>query len=522
MESEVKVNNSSSNKRIAVNSLYMSIRMIFILIIQLYTTRVILSALGVEDYGIYNVVCGFVAMFSFLSTSMMNGIQRFYNYELGKCGEEGIRRVFNVAIRVQGLLALFITVIIEIIGVWYIQNKMVIPFERTTAALFVFQSSILSFIILILQVPYSSVIIAKEKMNIYALLSVLSSVLNLCVAVLIRFSNNDRLILYGFLIAMVQFILFVLYIVCAKHISHSLKFDSSYDKDMMKSMLGFSGWNVFGSLGGVMKEQGVNMLLNLFFGPVVNAARGIANQVNGGFQGLVANLSIAVRPQVTQSYAQGNIERTMNLTYCISKFSCIVLFMFAFPILLNINYVLQLWLGPNVPEYTHIFVIIIVFSSIFSNLNAAVSGVVHSSGKMKTYQISGAIVNLMSLPLAYFALYLGATPVFVMWIMCFVMALGQVVALIVLKTIVDYSIRDYIVKVIVPITIVMTISSILPLILYYLMPAGFLRLIVVSIVSVFMSALVTYKLGCTDSERELLKSLLRKFVDSLKNYSTKS
>lgn len=512
-DTNIHTNNTSSNARIIKNSLYMSVRMIIILFIQLYTTRVLLSALGVEDYGIYNVVCGFVAMFSFLSTSMMNGIQRFYNYEYGRDGESGIARVFNVAIRIQVTLAFLMAAVIEVAGLWYIQNKMVIPSERLGAALCVFQSSILNCVITLLQVPYISIVVAKEKLNFYAVMSVVNSVLGICVVLLIKYFAFDSLVMYGFLLVVVQLVILIIYILYTRYICENLVITRKYDKNLLKSMLGFSGWNVFGSFGTVIKEQGINMILNLFCGPVVNAARGIANQVNGGFQGFVSNITISVRPQITQSYAQGNIERVMSLTYAISKFSCILLFMFSFPILLDIDYVLQLWLGDNVPAHTSTFVIIIVISSFISNLNGAVSGVVHSSGNMKLYQIVGAVVNLVALPLVYIFLYFGFSPESALWIMLVIMVIGQILALIILKTIVNYSLRDYISKVIIPIFQVAVLSMILPYFLHSVMPSGIFRFIIISIFSIVETIIIAYMIGTTTSEKEMIKTLINKVIN---------
>lgn len=513
----IHLSSQSSNTRIIKNSLYMSVRMIIILFIQLYTTRVLLSALGVEDYGIYNVVCGFVAMFSFLSTSMMNGIQRFYNYEYGRGGEEGIVRVFNVAVRIQVTLALLMAVVIEVAGLWYIQNKMVIPAERLRSALWVFQSSILNCIISLLQVPYVSIVVAKEKLNFYAIMSVLNSVLGICVVLLIKYLAFDSLVMYGFLLVIVQLVILVVYVLYTRCICENLVISRTYDKQLLKSMLGFSGWNIFGSFGTVIKEQGINMILNLFCGPIVNAARGIANQVNGGFQGFISNITVSVRPQITQSYAQGNIDRVMSLTYAISKFSCLLLFIISFPILLDIDYILHLWLGDNIPAHTNTFVIIIVISSFISNLNGAVSGVVHSSGNMKQYQLVGAIVNLAALPLVYLFLYLGFSPESALWVMLVIMAIGQFFALIILKTIVNYSLKDYAVKVILPIIKVAALSIILPYFLHSAMPSGILRFILISIFSVLETLIIASIVGTTSSEKAAIKVLINKVINKEKS-----
>ena len=361
---------TASNKRIAKNSIFMSIRMVIVLMITLYTSRVILKALGVEDYGIYNVVAGFVTMFGFFNASLSNGIQRFFNYELGKNGADGAHKVYNMALLIQIILALFVILPTEIFGTWYLHNKMVIPAERMFAAEWVFQLALLTFLLHILQVPYTAAVMAHERMDFYAVVSVLNAITTLGCAFIIPIYGGDRLIFYAILITLIALFTLLIYILYTHRNFREIRIECTFHKSTFKEILSFSGWNVFGTLGHMLKDQGVNIILNFFFGPIVNAARGIANQVNGGLQSFVTNLTIPVRPQVVQSYSQGNISRSLNLTYTISKLSCYVLLMVSLPILLEIDYVLALWLGDNVPQYTAVFIVIIVLNSFLLNLNA--------------------------------------------------------------------------------------------------------------------------------------------------------
>lgn len=496
------------NKRVAKNTFFMSVRMIVILLIQLYTTRVVLSSLGVVDYGVYNVVCGFVSMFSFLSTAMTNGIQRYYNYELGLKGESGIRAVFNSAIRVQIAVAIILTIFIELIGIWYVKTKMVIPSERLFSALCVFQFSTISFVFLILQVPFSAIVIAKEKMDFYAIMSILNSVLILVAALFIRLTPNDKLILYGLLLMLNQLVTLFIYIIYSKYITPSLGLDKKYDISMLKSMLSFSGWNVFGAFGGVMKEQGVNMILNIFCGPIVNAAKGIATQVNGGFQGLVSNLNIAVRPQITKSFAQGNVERSLNLTFSISKISCLLLYIFSYPILLELDFVLKIWLGNSIPNHTKSFILIVVLTAFLNNLNAGISGIVHSSGNMKAYQLTGAFINMLSIPFVYIALKNGCAPEFALWILFIMTGIVQVASLIVLKSIVNYSIINYVHKIVFPVLYVVLISCLPPYLVHRFMPEGYLRFLIVGFFSIVEVTIIAYYVGLSKSEKNLITTIL--------------
>lgn len=506
---------SQNNRRIAKNSIFLSIRMIIVLGITLFTTRAVLNVLGVEDYGVYNVVCGFVSMFTFLNTSMSNGVQRFFNFELGKNGEEGAKIVYNTSLVIQFALAIIIIVFAETLGLWYLNKKMVIPNDRMIAAEWIFQFSILSFFFIILQAPYTAAVMAHEKMDFFSVVSVLDAVIKLAIAFAVPYFGADNLIVYGILLSLVSLFNFsVYYVYCKRHFPE-LRLKKSFDKKMFQSMLGFSGWNIFGALSGMMKEQGINMVMNLFFGPVVNAARGVAVQVSSGFQSFVQNLTIPVRPQVIQSYAQGNISRMMSLTFSISKMSCFVLYIVSLPILVEINFVLNLWLGANVPVHTASFIYIIVFTAFISNLNSAISGVVHASGKMMVYQIAGGLAGILSVPVAYAVLYFGGSPESALWTSFVAMSIAQVNALIILKTIVNYSILSYLKEVMLPIVKVVLTTFFVPFIVKHYMAEGYLRFGIILMVSVIATCLSVYLCGLNKSEKSLIQQFIIKFKQKI-------
>ena len=515
--SNKKLSITSANSRIARNSLFMSVRMVFVLGLTLYTTRVVLSILGIEDYGIYNVVCGFVSMFAFLNVSMSNGIQRFYNYELGKNGVQGANKVYNTSLLIQLIITMIIVLLTESVGVWYLHNKMVIPENRMMSAEFILQFSILSFVFVIMQAPYTAAVMAHEKMDFYAVISVADAVLRFVIVFIVPYCYSDNLFIYGLLISTISIFDFLVYFIyCKKHFEE-IRLVRSFDKEFFSSMVGFSGWNVFGSFAGIMREQGVNLILNLFFGPVVNAARAVAYQVNGGLQSFVTNITIPVRPQVIQSYAVGDIDRTMKLTYTISKFSCFFLFVVSLPIILEIDYILKIWIGGNVPEHTAAFVVIVVIQSFFNNLNAAVSGVVHASGRMKLYQLSGCCVNLLTLPVAYILLLFVPNAELALSVVLFFTILVQVVALFVMKTIVEYKFIDYLEIVILPIIEVVLIGSIIPFVIHYNMPSSFARLLVVSSLSLIITVCVIYTVGCNQVEKAMIKKMAGSLTMKFRN-----
>lgn len=508
--------NTSSNKRIAKNSIFLSIRMVVVLAITLYTTRVLLRILGVVDYGTYNVVCGFVAMFTFLNRAMSNGIQRFFNYELGKSGEEGANRVYCTAVFIQFILAVIIIVLTESFGLWYLHNKMVIPDDRMIAAEWIFQFSILSFLFVIMQAPYSAAVMAHERMDFYAIINVLDAFIKLGIVFLLPYLRADQLIMYGLLRAGVSVVNFFIYYFYCKRNFKEIKLHRYFDKKQFLSMLSFSGWNLFGSLSNVLKEQGINLVINFFFGPIVNAARGIAAQVNGGLHGFVANITMPVRPQVVQSYAKGNIDRTMNLTYGISKLSCCFLLMMAIPISFEIDYILRLWLGDNIPQHANTFVIIVLFTSLISNLSSATSGVVHATGIMRDYQLWGSLISMSSVPLAYFLLKSYAIPEIALLAVFVCSALGHFVCLFVVRKLVGMSVWDYFKRIVIPIIEVMAITIVLVFPVHMFMREGFLRLVVVSLLSVVLVGLLFYYIGFNKSERKMSLQFVSSFFKRLR------
>lgn len=505
-------NQSTNNKRIAKNTILLSIRMVFVLLLGLYTTRITLKALGVDDFGIYNVVCGFVSMFTFLNTSMSNGIQRFFNFELGKNGIDGARKVYVTSLVVQVLLLILIVLLTETFGLWYLHNKMVIPPERFVAAQWIFQFSILSFILIIMQVPYNASIMAHEHMNFYAFIGVLDAVLKLIIVLLIPYADVDKLVLYVFFLSMISLLNFVLAFVYSRIHFEEIRIRPLFNKGLFKSMLSFSGWNILGTFSNMMREQGLNMILNLFFGPVVNAARGVAFQVTSGLQGFVVNISTAIRPQIVQSYAQGNYTRTINLMYSQSKASICFLYIVAYPIILEIDYVLNLWLGGNVPDYTSTFITIVVLITFLNNMNSAVSAVVHASGKMKKYQLIGSIITLSSLPLAYYSLFLNGKPESVFWVSLVFTIIMQLSSLFILKGIIDFSLIMYLKKVLLPFMLLILFSFAFPLLPYYFMDAGLVRFLVVGVVAVLSSSIMFYYLGLNYSEKCIVNAMIAKII----------
>lgn len=499
---------ANKDQRIAINTILLGIRMVIVLAITLFTTRILLKALGIEDYGINNVVSGFVAMCSFVNTSMANGIQRFFNVEYYENGDEGAKKVFNTGLVIQLIIILLIFIVCEPLGQWYVNHKLVVSPARLVASRWIFQCSLVSLAISMLEVPFAAAIMAHEKMGYYAVLNILDAVLKLGIAYIVKNSVSDRLILYGTLLVSISVINLLAGFVYCKFNFKEIKFGKHFDFSLLKSMLSFSGWNLFGSFGNVFKEQGLNIILNRFFGPVVNAARGVAAQVSSGFHQLVASVTTASRPQIVQSYAENNVRRSLNIMMSISKLISLFLYAMVYPVFLELDYILNLWLD-EVPQDTSTFIKIVVATMFINNLNSCVSGIVHASGKMKTYQLCGTAFSIVPVLIAYFACRMGASS-FVPFVIVLVMTVvGHVVSLLVLRTIVDFSILNYCKEILLPLFLVIVTTFYFPLIPYLLMPQGFLRLVVVVVTAVVPILLFSYLLGLNRQERDLVLSFVK-------------
>lgn len=505
---------SQDNKRIAKNTAFLYIRMLIVLALSLYTTRVVLATLGIIDYGIYNVVCGFVSMFAFLNNSLANGTQRFYNFRIGEGRNNEIQLVFSTSMLIQIALAIILFVMLETFGLWYINNKMIIPGERLTAAFWVFQCSVISLIFVVLQVPYSAAILAFEKMDYYAIVSIVDALLKLAIVFVLPFVDADHLILYGILSLLISIVNFLLYAVYCKsrfRVETTMIWRKR-EKVLMREMTSFSGWNVFGTFAYMIKDQGLNVLLNAFFGPVVNAARGIAMQVNSALQGFSINIVAAVRPQLVQSYSSGNIKRVENLMFSMSRLIYLMLFVLSLPIMIEMPYILKLWLSGPIPEYTIIFTDLVIVNMIITSMNTPLSQVVHATGKMKYYQIGTSLIICSILPVSYLFLKIGYSAVSTFVICIVISIINQAVCLLLLRRIFPYSITEYVKKVVIPCLLLTIIAPIIPYIIHLFFTEGIIRLLFVVLMSIGVTSLIAYLLVLTKDEKQIIISYLSKVV----------
>ena len=397
------------NKRIAKNTLYLYFRMVLSMGVTLYTSRIILATLGVEDYGIYNVVYGVAFMFSFLNVSIGTATLRFLNFALGKGDKEELQKTFSAAITIHILIALVIFLLAETIGLWFLENKLVIAPERMRAAHIVYQLTIVSMMAIIIQEPYKSIIIAHERMHIFAFIEILNVCFKLGIVFLLVIWNMDKLIIYAALLLFIYFIIAGVYMLyCIKQFKEC-KYKYEWNKKMIYPLLTFSGWETLGNGAVIGATQGVNIMLNMFFGAFVNAAHGVATLVNNAAISLVHNFQMAVNPQIVKLYAAEKIKELYSLIFQNAKISFLLMWLLLLPASLHLETILQIWLV-EVPEHTALFCRLVLIQSLISCVEMPFIMTIHATGRMKAFQLSSGTVLLSGLPISYFFLKLGCAP----------------------------------------------------------------------------------------------------------------
>lgn len=503
---EVKDNlmtTQSNNKRIAKNTLLLYFRMAFLMLVNLYTSRVILNALGVEDFGIYNVVGGVVAMFSIISGSLSSAISRFITFELGKGNLKNLNKIFSASINIQLILAILISVLAETIGTWFLNVKMTIPPDRIIAANWVFQFSIITFAINLISVPYNAVIIAHEKMAAFAYIGILEALGKLGVAFLIVLSPIDKLVFYALLMCIVAVIIRFLYgWYCKKHFEECI-YRFYRDTDILKKMIGFAGWSFIGASANVLRDQGVNVIINLFCGPIVNAAKGISNQVNNAVSSFVQSFMTALNPQITKNYAVGNKEYMFRLMFQGARYSYYLLLIITLPILINTEFVLKLWLR-TVPEYAAVFVQLILILALLESLSYPLITAMQATGNIKKYQIMAGGCNLLNFPLSYIALKMGCEPYTTLYIAIVVALMCLIIRLYLLRGMIGLPIKDFMTKVCLNILYVSVISIIISYLANLRFEINLYSFVIVSFISIVFSILTILFIGCSSNERNII------------------
>lgn len=499
---------SQNTRRIARNTAMLYIRMLLIMTVTLYTSRVVLNVLGVEDFGIYNVVGGIVVMFSFLNGAMAQATQRFLAFELGRNDFQQLRKVFSLSVTIHIGIALLVFLLAETVGLWFLNHRMNIPVDRMEAARWIYQFAIFSFMVSVVQVPYHAAIIAHERMSVYAYISIAEVGLKLFVVFVLGWVAFDKMKLYAVLVFGVNVVTALLYRIYCKWKVEGCRYGFIWDKKLYKILTGFAGWNLFGTLAWLMKSQGLNIILNIFYGPVLNAAYGIANQVNTAVNSFVQNFSMALNPQIVKSYAMGDLSYTVTLLFRGARFSYYLFLFFAVPLLIETEVILKLWLK-NVPEYAVVFTRLVIVNSLFESFTYTMGTAIQATGKNKWYQFIVGSTILLNLPLAYWFLNCGYEPPVVLLVSVFISLVTLFQRLLILRHFYRFSFFRFVLNVFIRSAGIAVVSCILPYGLHLYLADGWAKWIMVSGVSLIMVFLTVFFLGLDRQERRYFLNLLK-------------
>lgn len=501
---------AENTKRIAKNTLMLYVRMLFGMLVSLYTSRVVLQALGVEDYGIYNVVGGVVTMFSLLSGALSAAVSRFLTFELGRNDLVRLRKVFSSALCVHALLALVVLVLSETLGLWFLNCQMNIPADRMIAANWVFQFSLFSFLLGLFSVPYNASIISHERMGIFAFVGIGDTLLQLGIVLFIAFGGicSDKLIVYASLLVVKGMLFQLFYFYYCRKSFKECRFKLSLDKQLLKEMTGFAGWNFIGASSAILRDQGGNILLNLFYGPALNAARGVANQVSNAIGSFVGNFMIALNPQITKSYAAAEYGYTFSLIFRGARFSYYLLLWLALPVLLNTQYILSIWLNV-VPEHTILFVQLVLVFSMCETISNPLITVMLATGKIRNYQIVVGGLQMMNFPLSYIFLKMGFLPEIIVMVAISLSLICLGARLILLRDMIQLPVARFLRHVCGNIIVVTILSLTVPLYARWELPNNLFGFIFSCIICFGWGGIILYRFGCSVSERKFLISKLQ-------------
>lgn len=491
---------TENNKRLAKNTLLLYGRMLLTVGISFYSTRLILANLGIDNYGIYNVIGGFVSMFYMVTSTMTQAVSRFLTFELGTGNKKKLQQTFSTSINILLLLSLVVVLLAETVGLWFVNYKLNISPNRMNAANWIYQFSVLSFVCEMISVPYSASVISHEKMGAFALVTILKVLLTLGIALMLSISPIDKLVFYGILVLLVSISIQLMYwIYCRKHF-HECKYSSHIDKNIFKNMFGFAGWNFLTTCASMLSSQGVSILLNMHFGIAINAARGVASQVNGTVGAFSKNFTTALNPQITKSYAAQEIEYTKVLVCKGAKFSYLLLFFVALPCILEIHFLLSQWLK-EVPPYAGVFVQLSLIYSLVEVLLGSSETLNRASGKIKNFQILVSITQLLILVFSYLIISVTKNPIWTVAITNIFYLLIFIPRVIINKPLINITFTYYFKKVLGGILIMSILSIIISLIPVYYLQEGWSRLIIVGIVSTISIIVFSYLFVLTKGEK---------------------
>ncbi|MCC8112491.1 MAG: lipopolysaccharide biosynthesis protein [Bacteroidales bacterium] len=510
----------SDNKRIAKNTAFLYIRMLFVMGVTLFTSRIILEALGVDDYGIFNVVGGVVAMLGFFNSSMSTSTQRFLNFEMGRGTLESLKRVFSVSLSIHIAIAIITAILLETVGLWFICNKLNVSASGLNAALWVYHCAVITFVLSIIITPYHAVIISNEQMSAYAIISVIEVSLKLAVAFLINLAN-DKLQTYAILLLGVSIIIDAAY--CIYSFVHFPECRCRLVKDikLAKEMLAFSGWVIFGCITNLFSTQGVNILINIFFGPAYNAARAIAVQIQAAVNQFVLNFMTAVRPPIVKAYSKGDIEYMNNLVYTSSKFSFALLFVIGLPVILNANFIIGLWLV-DIPPLAVLFTQLVIIDLLITALYSPIAYVNQASGKIKNYQLAISLLFVLIFGITWLLYRLGA-PVYMAFVVSIAISFfGLFIRVWILKKENDFPANYYLTKVLAPISLCGLVSFALPLYLHHIIDNLWVSLVATSLSGLAIFSTLTWVFCLSRNEKGFIQDKLSMILNKISSNRIKA
>lgn len=499
---------SENNKRLAKNTLLLYARMVLTVGISFYSTRLILANLGVDNYGIYNVIGGFVSMFYMITSTMTQAVGRFLTFELGAGNDKKLQQTFSTSVNILLLFALVVVVLAETVGLWFVNCKLNISTERMSAANWIYQFSVLSFIFEMISVPYSASVISHEKMGTFAFVTILKVILTLGIAFLLSVSPMDKLVFYGLLVLFVSILVQLIYwIYCKKNFSEC-RYSFHIDKTIFRNMFGFAGWNFLTTCASMLSSQGVNIILNIYFGTVINAAKGVAAQVNGTVGAFSKNFMTALNPQITKSYAANEIEYTKNLVCKGSKFSYVLFFFIALPCILEANFLLSKWLK-EVPPYAGIFVQLSLLYTLFEVLLNSSETLNRATGQIRNFQILVSITQFLILVISYIVINLTENPIWTMAVTNILYLLIFVPRIIINKSFVDITFSYYFKNVLFGILVMSIFSALISYVPIYYMYNGWPRLIIVFVVSTISIMVFSFLFVLTKREKSKILGFIK-------------
>lgn len=504
------INKSENNKRIAKNTLALYIRTLITLSVGLFTSRLVLNALGVDNFGIYNVVGGVVAMFSIISGSLSQAISRYLTYELGKGDNKALHRIFCTSINTQILMSLIVLILMETIGLWFLNTHINIAEERMYAAIWVFQFSIIAFIVNLISVPYNAAIIAHERMKAFAYVSIFEALMKLIIVVGLYYTVADKLITYAFLLLMVSLLLRLIYgIYCKRHFEEC-HYSFVFDKSLFKNMFKFAGWNFVGATAYIFNTQGINIISNLFFGVTINAARGIAMQVDSITRGFVLNFTTAIKPQIVKSYSSGDKTYMTKLVCSGAKYSFFLMFLFALPFMMEAETILTVWLK-LVPDHAANFVRLTMLYTLATLLGDTLYTNIQATGILKKYMLYETAITLFVFPLTYLLFSLGAMPEISYWLFAAAYAVLIGVRLFYLRGAERFPVSMFMSQVIRPVLLVTIFSATISILIKVLMPSTSLWQTILNIILYEMVLFMTVLIGgLTSNERSTVMNYIKK------------